>query len=588
MLEPWIPYKGNKAGIMDNIWASMRSVAMPDPKGFVCPFCGGGAFEYFLAQHGYKVLMSDLEKGVVELHKLCASKEGLETLRKWKEQAFTKEQFNEIKNEDTAFSAYVRSLWSFSNDGKTYLTSLENQDNKIQQYFDGCAEPNTRYKHIEDISILHLQKNIDVEQRCCSYQDVEIPEGFVCYCFDDKTEILTKRGWINVSDIRDNDEFLSREPNTAKLEYVKNTKRIEVDYDGYMYSYEGKNVSIMVSENHKLFVNKRVGKAKKRTDTTVVASDAYKTDFKFISAGGVWAGSPDMTINILGERYDKVKFARLLGIFLTDGSINNRGLITISQTKPKIREIIKTLLVDLGIQFAEHKNYFYIAKKYKGFFQQFYLKDNRKIPNEFKNGNKEVLLALLDGILDGDSDNERRRVYLGSKTLVDDIQEIAYKVGLSSCYSVRPPRKAFLKSQNRWITGTKPQYVVSINNNKYLSHLHKNENRVKHKGKLYCCCLEKWHTVLTRRNGKCIWINQCDPPYAGTWEYKAGGFDHQAFYDWCLKQDALVFISEYSMPDDFFLVDEYFKFNEGGGALKRKAAVERLYANKPVHKLSLF
>lgn len=261
MLEPWIPYKGNKAGIMDNIWASLRSVNMPEPKGFVCPFCGGGAFEYFLAQHGYKVLMSDIEKGVVDLHKLCASKEGLEILRSWKQHAFTKEQFNAIKNEDTAFSAYVRSLWSFSNDGKTYLTSLENQDNKIQQYFEGCAEPNTRYKHIEDICILFLQKEIDVEQRCCSYQDIEIPEGFVCYC---------------------------------------------------------------------------------------------------------------------------------------------------------------------------------------------------------------------------------------------------------------------------------------------------------------------------------------DPPYAGTWEYKAGGFDHQAFYDWCLKQKALVFISEYSMPDDFFLVDEYFKFNEGGGALKRKPAVERLYANKPVHKLALF
>lgn len=261
MLEPWIPYKGNKAGIMDNIFATIRSLDIPEPKGFVCPFCGGGSFEYFLAQHGYKVLMSDIEKGVVDLHALCASKTGLETLKEWSKHAYTKEEFEAVKNDDTALGAYVRSLWSFSNSGQTYLTSLENQDNKIQQYFEGNAEPNSRYKHIEDICILHYQKEIDVEHRCCSYEDVEIPEGFICYA---------------------------------------------------------------------------------------------------------------------------------------------------------------------------------------------------------------------------------------------------------------------------------------------------------------------------------------DIPYSSSWGYKSGEFDHQKFYDWCLKQKALVLISEYSMPDGFFLLDEYFKFNEGGGATKRKAAVERLYANKPVRKLSLF
>lgn len=43
----------------------------------------------------------------------------------------------------------------------------------------------------------------------------------------------------------------------------------------------------------------------------------------------------------------------------------------------------------------------------------------------------------------------------------------------------------------------------------------------------------------------------CDPPYKGTKEYQCS-FDHEKFYDWCEKQTAPVFISEYWMPEERF------------------------------------
>ena len=42
----------------------------------------------------------------------------------------------------------------------------------------------------------------------------------------------------------------------------------------------------------------------------------------------------------------------------------------------------------------------------------------------------------------------------------------------------------------------------------------------------------------------------CDPPYKGTGGYGME-FDHEAFYDWCRKQESLTIISEYAMPEDF-------------------------------------
>ena len=47
----------------------------------------------------------------------------------------------------------------------------------------------------------------------------------------------------------------------------------------------------------------------------------------------------------------------------------------------------------------------------------------------------------------------------------------------------------------------------------------------------------------------------CDPPYVGTTSYKTESFDHSAFWQWCRdrsKEGHIVFVSEYSAPEDFY------------------------------------
>jgi hypothetical protein len=437
-------------------------------------------------------------------------------------------------------------------------------------------------------SLQSLERLQSLELHCGSYVDYQHKVGDVVYCFDDETELLTKRGWVNVANIKKDDELLSREPNTARLEYIKNTKKIAINYTGYMYSYEGKNISINVSENHKLFISRKIGRKKERQDTTITADKAYTSSFQFISAGGIWKGTPEKTIKILGQEFDKIKFARLLGIFLTDGSINKQDNIFIYQTKESIRNTIKNLLIDLNIEFTEHKKYFYLSRKYKGYFKQFYLKEKRKIPQDFKDSNVEVLKSLLEGIIDGDGDNSRRRIYIGSKSLVDDIQEIIYKIGLSSCFYIKEPKQSFLKDENRYIKALKPYFVVSINNKKYLNHIHKNEKRNFYAGKLYCCCLEKWHTVLMRRHGKIIWINQCDPPYENTAKYSEDGFNHKEFYDWVYSRPYRVYFSSYEISDNrFYKVWSKQKIQNLNGQGAGAKVQETVYCNQP-DKVMLF
>ena len=73
----------------------------------------------------------------------------------------------------------------------------------------------------------------------------------------------------------------------------------------------------------------------------------------------------------------------------------------------------------------------------------------------------------------------------------------------------------------------------------------------------------------------------CDPPYQGTTGYKTGGFDHDKFFDWCREQAKknIVFVSEYSAPDDFIEVWQG-EIKTNFASTRKKAthnAVEKLF-----------
>lgn len=123
---------------------------------------------------------------------------------------------------------------------------------------------------------------------------------------------------------------------------------------------------------------------------------------------------------------------------------------------------------------------------------------------------------------------------------------------MSSSYTIKQPKDSFLKSEKRIIHGKKQYYIVSINHKPFLNVRKENQKMIEYDDTVNCVTLEKWHTVLVRRNGKCIWCGQCDIPYRNTDGY-AFEFDHDAFYDWCEKQTALVVVSEYAMPEERFI-----------------------------------
>lgn len=76
----------------------------------------------------------------------------------------------------------------------------------------------------------------------------------------------------------------------------------------------------------------------------------------------------------------------------------------------------------------------------------------------------------------------------------------------------------------------------------------------------------------------------CDPPYLNTTQYDAvEKFDHERFYNWIrdkVKEGHKIWISEYSMPDDFICIKEWNITSEMHHSTEKKKAVEKLFIHK--------
>ena len=88
----------------------------------------------------------------------------------------------------------------------------------------------------------------------------------------------------------------------------------------------------------------------------------------------------------------------------------------------------------------------------------------------------------------------------------------------------------------------------------------------------------------------------CDIPYIGTNEYVNGGdnFDHERFYEWCLKQKEPLYICSYEMPEkDFKVVAEFARIDtmsatNNGKLVSEKVFMPRTQETRGNIQLSLF
>ena len=218
------------------------------------------------------------------------------------------------------------------------------------------------------------------------------------------------------------------------------------------------------------------------------------------------------TIKIEAKKIPLKDWLAFFGFWLAEGNISQRKRTRKGRTKPyyeyairitqnigKTASEFETVLKRLPFSYLKKQNgkkleFVIYNKQLFSYLQQFGKAEEKFIPQEIKELDKEYLEILFEWMMKGDGyqGNGNIQYYTKSKRLADDLQEIILKLGYSA--NIYEKQKA----------GKFSWYVVSVSKRKHFKFRKENIKKVFYKGKVYCLEVPN-HTLYVRRNGKACW-----------------------------------------------------------------------------------
>lgn len=327
-------------------------------------------------------------------------------------------------------------------------------------------------------------------------------EGFQGYhCFDDKTEILTDRGWLLFEDVKLSDQILTLNGDVAEWGPV--TKIHQHEFDGYLNEHDGTKVNFAITDNHRLIAH---GKTNKQWR---IAEYKDLPNTFTIRRTNEWGGTSPATMEFIAEdrrtkgySFDFNDWAEFLGWYISEGYSNRQG-VGISQDKamnPAKCDEIRSLLDRMGVAYWQSDNGF----TFRSTLIAAHLQEhcgvgalNKRVPEYLKNAGTTAMDRFLDafGKGAGTPHNGGKRYYTGSAQLADDLHEMLAKLG----------RARSLTSHAGTGFSDKPMYVIGDPKKPVDSTVKKaNVRQMRYKG--YVWCVSTPHqTIMVRRKGRAMW-----------------------------------------------------------------------------------
>ncbi|HEV7528136.1 MAG TPA: FAD-dependent thymidylate synthase [Solirubrobacteraceae bacterium] len=356
------------------------------------------------------------------------------------------------------------------------------------------------------------------------------------FCYDAATEVLTEDGWKKWPDVDGSETFATVDPDSGALEYQKATEHFAGDYDGEMYRVRSEQVDLLVTPNHRMWVKAHDTQANKRGEEPYrvrLASEivgkrvAYQktANWKGQEAGTVeipgtkrvWKAHnrvTNTTRHYVGSRFPLKEFARFLGHWLAEGSLNGHQ-ICIAQNRGERLEAIAQNIRAMGLPAYEVGTGHGAVRT-----QNIALRDSlascgrqaheKRIPSYVHNWGPSILRVFLEAYVDGDgsrrSDGNHTVIYTTSSHMADDLQVLAIKAGWSANIRIddRTGLERVMPNGQRF-KNARACYIVSLL--KTRTHPLVNHNAAKsdswesYKGKVYCVKVPNG-LLFVRRNGK--------------------------------------------------------------------------------------
>lgn len=340
------------------------------------------------------------------------------------------------------------------------------------------------------------------------------------YCYDEQTEVLTRRGWLKFGDLAQEDQVATMNLETRCIEWQVPQRLVWMPYRGTMLHFRNRNnFDLLVTPDHKMIVDARVGNHLTGRKTkqfggalaSVIADDFVPRKWRMLNTATPGAGAEPALIEIPllpdGARGPKripvsaIKpddFMELAGWYLSEGycdslTSEHAGRITICQCEvnPDHRAAIASLFerIGLGVQVQERA----IVAHNKG-LAAFLLKQfgagsyNKQIPRWIKDLHPRLLTILRDTMMKGDGNKDGFAYTSYSQRLRDDFQEICLLTGWRAT-----------------IRGN----VIRIGRKQFFPEVRERPAAVEYEGMVGCVTVPNG-TVVIRRNGVACISGNCD------------------------------------------------------------------------------
>ena len=337
-------------------------------------------------------------------------------------------------------------------------------------------------------------------------------------------QILTNEGWIEIQNIDIKKHKVATLDINGNMCYEYPTNKFIYEHKGPMYSVKNKQIELVCTLNHKLYVKRREHNGIKKEYELIEAENVigkmvrFQKSMKNIYTDIEWMELGD-------KKYKMDDWLQLLGMFISDGTVNNRAVLLSAHKQRKI-DFNTDILSKLGIEYY-HDNY-------NGYFA-LNIGKNKEIYDELKKYSLGALnkylpeyvwklsqrqcIILLEALMEGDghtySDGFSRYGTISIK-LANDICRLAVHCGWSGITKIA----AEPGDNNHIITGTKgynagkshiiesknTYYKISIirkQNQPYINKKINDSNKeelLDYEGKVYCIEMPSSHLYYMREH----------------------------------------------------------------------------------------
>jgi DNA-directed RNA polymerase II subunit RPB2 len=342
------------------------------------------------------------------------------------------------------------------------------------------------------------------------------------FCALPTQQVLTNVGWIEIKDIDINVHKVATLDMNGNMIYEFPSAKFEYQHNDKMYFIENKQVHVICTLNHKLYVQKR----SQKNYELIEAHDVMGKMVKFQkSMNNVY---PDIEFMELSkEKYNMDEFLKLLGIFIADGYSHN-NVIYVTALKERKVNFVNNLLTSMNLNYTYSKDgKFAIHKKnnlnLSTFISQLSIGALNKYLPEFvfhlsEKQSRILLEALLEG--DGSSMEYKGEVFNRygtiSMKLANDISRLAVHCGYSAIIKISEEPTGIARvgkinlgsraGETIEVTQQHTYYKVSIitKQNQPWINKKKNESNVEklidYNGKVYCIEMPSSHTYYMREH----------------------------------------------------------------------------------------